>query len=116
MVVRQPAIWNLRSEDAVWTGLRRTGCRDRFDGMDGIFCDGHFSRRSLERRKHVSLYFFGVDAADRRRALSSRWQRLGNPRGTTSSTSPGRRGMLMLLLAKRESVADREYVSGKFGR
>src|ERR1700752_24092 len=56
MVGRQSTVWSLRSEDAVWPCLRWAGRRDRFDGVDGVFCDDRFSWRGLERRKHLSIH------------------------------------------------------------
>src|SRR5580704_3731098 len=70
MVGRQSIVWNLRSEDAVWPRLRWVGRRDRFDGVDGVLYDDHFSGRGLERRKHLSIYFFGADTTNQRRSHS----------------------------------------------
>jgi hypothetical protein len=44
----------LRSEDTVWTRLRRAGRGDRFDGMDGVLFDDRLFWRGLERRKRCT--------------------------------------------------------------
>jgi hypothetical protein len=54
MVGRQSTVWNLRSEDTVWTCLRRAGRGDRFDGMDGVLFDDRLFWRGLERRKRCT--------------------------------------------------------------
>ena len=54
---RFSTVWNLRSEDAVWTGLRRASRSDRLDGVDGVLGDGRLSWCSLERRKRCTPQF-----------------------------------------------------------
>jgi hypothetical protein len=44
----------LRSEDTVWTRLRRAGRGDRFDGMDEVLFDDRLFWRGLERRKRCT--------------------------------------------------------------
>ena len=52
MVGAQFAVWDLRPEDAIWARLRRPGCGDRFDVMDGVFCDDCLSWCGLERGEY----------------------------------------------------------------
>src|ERR1700740_1195501 len=54
VVGRQFAVWNLRSEDPVWTGVWWFGRSHRLDGLDGDFCNAGLCWRGLEIRKCYS--------------------------------------------------------------
>ena len=49
LVGAQFSVWDLRPEDTIWACLRRTGCGDWLDAMDGAFRDAGFFWRGLER-------------------------------------------------------------------